>query len=90
MTFQHWETGAEMGTTSFRHSGLGSYIIVQKYAHENAIYVSMMSANKTSGLMCDDEYAIEVKYRVIHGARGDREYRGAIRLDINGFWHCDP
>ena len=88
VTFQ-WTNGAEMGTTSFRHNGKGSYITVQKYAHENAIQVNMMSANKTSGLMCDDEYAIEVQYRVIHGARGDREYRGAIRLDINGFWHCD-
>ena len=90
VTFQHWDTGAEMGITAFRHNGKGSYITVQKYAHENAIQVNMMSANKTSGLMCDDEYAIKVQYRVIHGARGDREYRGAIRLDIDGFWHCDP
>ena len=86
VTFQ-WTNGAEMGTTKFRHSGLGSSIEVQKYEHEDAIAVTTRGANRIHGAVCDDEYVIHVWYTIKYGATGDKEYRKRIRIDMDAFHH---
>ena len=86
VTFQ-WTTGAEMGTTSFRHSGKGSYITAQKYAGEDKIAITTWGANKINCAMGDDEYSIFIFYTVKHGIGGRKEYKRKIRVSIDAFWH---
>ena len=86
VTFQ-WTTGAEMGTTSFRHSGKGSYITAQKYAGEDKIAITTWGANKINCAMGDDEYSIFIFYTVKHGIGGRKEFKAKIRVSIDAFWH---